>query len=405
MSKQSNHDNTEEKKLNPSEGIRQTGQKIHTQKDERSVEDDAMDYVFMTPKKAHHHHDSQGTVRRVHRHHHRKKKRKKILTRVGCGLLAFILLLTAVAVILIIRGQFDLFTNDYHVIAPNGVNVSENGQTIVYNGHTYKLNDQVTNMLFIGVDKTNINEMPESGLQGQADVLIMAAYDTKHRKLSLINIPRDLMTDVPIYTANGVYASTKRQQICLAYAYGDSNESSCGNTVDTVTRLFYNMPIKTYFALDIDGIAALNDSIGGVDVVSPENIAEFKKDCSYHLMGKQAESFVRSRSHTSADANLKRNERQKTYVTSYMNDMFSAMKKNISVPVDIFNASAPYSCTNMSVTRVAYFAKEFAFGGTPETQILRVDGNMKLNGKYAEYELKEKEFYEMFLSVYYDMIA
>lgn len=71
---------------------------------------------------------------------------------------------------------------------------------------------------------------------------------------------------------------TEKQQICLSYSYGDGKESSCENTVNSVQRLFYNIPINTYFSLDLDGISALNDSVGGVDVVSPETIGEFVEE-------------------------------------------------------------------------------------------------------------------------------
>lgn len=390
-----------------SEGIRQTGDLIHTQRDERSVEDDAMDYVFLKPKRSRSKHNgTHGTIRRKHHHHHhhRRKKWKKVLFGVGIGLLALVLIATAVLTVMVFRGQGELFTDEYRVIAPEGVAVEDNGRTVEYNGHTYKLNEQITNILFIGVDKNELNEKGAYGSEGQADVLVLMAYDVKNRKVSLINIPRDLMTDVPVYTTNGVYASTKRQQICLAYAYGDGKEKSCNYTVDAVTRLFYNMVIKTYYALDIDGISALNDSIGGVNVVSPETIGEFVNGGSYHLQGKQAEDFVRLRSQNNLDANLKRNERQKVYANAFMGDMFAAIKKDISVPMEVFKVSEPYSVTNMSASRVSYFAKDFALGGTPETQILNVDGTLKRNGEHAEYELKEKEFYELFLSVYYEKI-
>ncbi len=84
----------------------------------------------------------------------------------------------------------------------------------------------------------------------------MMAYDTKHKKITMINVPRDLMTDVPIYTADGVYSTTKKQQICLAYAYGDGKDKSCDNVKTVVERLFYNMPVKTYFPF-----AALENSM------------------------------------------------------------------------------------------------------------------------------------------------
>ena len=95
----------------------------------------------------------------------------------------------------------------------------------------------------------------------------------------------------------------EKQQICLAYAYGDGKEKSCENVLASVRRLFYNVPINTYFALDLDGISELNDAVDGVDVTSPETIATFEEGKDYHLVGMEAESFVRTRRMDRLDAN------------------------------------------------------------------------------------------------------
>lgn len=385
------------------EDIRLTGERLPVEQEDTTVKDDAEDYIFLKPKRAKHRSTASGTIRRAKK---RKKMKtwKKFLIGFVCGILAIILIFGGTAFYLIFKGQSELFLDDYNITAPKGVQVDDGGRYVHYNGHTYRLNESVTNLLFMGVDKRDLGDVSDYGTQGQADVIVMMAYDTKHKKITMINVPRDLMTDVPIYTADGVYSTTKKQQICLAYAYGDGKDKSCDNVKTVVERLFYNMPVKTYFALDMDGIVAVNDSVGGVDVVSPETIETFVKGQSYHLMGEQSERFVRARVHDTAQANLLRNERQKVYATSFMSGMLKATKKNLSVPVNIFNASAPYSATNLSAAKVSFLAKEVVLGGNPQTEVKSVEGETKLKGNYAQFTLKEREFYELFLSVYYDMV-
>ena len=130
-------------------------------------------------------------------------------------------------------------------------------------------------------------------LGGQADAIVMMAMDFDKNKTSMIAIPRDTITDVAVYSVGGSYAGMRKQQLCLAYAYGDGKESSCENMVASVRRIFYNIPISTYFALDLDGISELNDAVGGVDVISPETIEQFVEGEEYHLVGDEAETFVR----------------------------------------------------------------------------------------------------------------
>ncbi|HCA05260.1 MAG TPA: hypothetical protein DEO32_05120 [Ruminococcaceae bacterium] len=391
------------------ENIRFEGARTPVKVDETTINDDIDDYVFLKPrrkKRSSSSSHSGSTIHKVHKHKHKKMKTwKKVLIGTLSGLLAVLVAATCIAFCLVAIGQGELFSKDYNIMAPGGVDVRDDGQTVFYNGHEYKLNTDITSMLFMGIDKSKMEKYGITGTQGQADVIVMAAYDTGNKKITFINVPRDLMTDVPVYTATGVYASTERQQICLAYAYGDGKEKSCENVVTVVERLFYNIPIKTYLALDIKGVADLNDSIGGVDVVSPETIETFVKGQKYHLMGTQAERFVEARRHDNVQANHMRNERQKTYATSFMSDMFRATKKDKSVPVNVFNASAPYSVTNLTPTRVSYLAKEITLGGNPKTEIVSIDGELKLNGENAEFYLKEKEFYELFLKVFYERVS
>ena len=84
--------------------------------------------------------------------------------------------------------------------------------------------------------------------------------------------------------------------------------------------------------------------------------------------------------------------------------MLSSIKSNITSSVSIFNDSAPYSCTNLNAAKVAYLAKEFAFGGGMDTEMLTVPGKMGNDGEHAEYKIDDTAFFEQFLSVYYERV-
>lgn len=225
---------------------------------------------------------------------------------------------------------------------------------------------------------------------------MLVSIDTSNGKITLFNISRDSMVDVTMYSAGGAYAGTEKQQICLSYSYGDGKESSCENTVNSVQRLFYNIPINTYFSLDLDGISALNDSVGGVDVVSPETIGEFVEGESYHLVGQQAESFVRTRDTSKTDSNNMRMQRQKVYIQSFMNTVLQQTKEDLTTPIDLFNASAPYSCTNLNPSKVSYLAQQAVLGGMSGIDMVSVPGQVAMGSKYAEFNVSEAEFYQLF---------
>ncbi len=409
-----------------SEGIHLTGERTPVEKDEKTVKDDANDYMYLHTRRkrhqssntqkpyeesaadelvastrasrgshrrrshsSHHHHHHHSSHHHHHHHHHhrssrRKKKMKgwkKALLIIGSVLLSLILIIVGTLAILIFKGNQELFNSeDVKIITPDdvGANVTDNGKYIVYNGENYKLNENVTSFLFMGVDKRGIDDLTSDGLGGQADVIVMLAVDFDKNKTTMVAVPRDTVTDVAIYSLGGSYVGMKKQQICLAYAYGDGKDLSCENMVASVRRIFYNMPVSTYFALDLDGISELNDAVDGVDVTSPETVASFVEGQDYHLVGDESESFVRSRSMDRLDANLLRMQRQQIYTKSFMNKVIAQTKKDITVPVK---------------------GMDFEFK--------QIDCEIKQNpdDERALYYIKEKEFFELFLSVYYDKVT
>lgn len=383
---------------NRDECIRFEGKRRPIKSDEKTIDDDLNDYVFTKPHKTKKHKSkshSQSTPRK------KKKRLKKVLLSIGCVLLGLILLVVGTYTYLFIKGSSELFEKDYSITAPQGVETQNQGEFVVYNGKTYEYNKNITSILFMGVDKRELEETEVNGTGGQADVIVLFAVDTKTGKISMINISRDTMTDVTVYSANGGYVGSQEQQLCLAYAYGDGKKTSCENTVNSVKGLFYNIPIKSYLALDLDGIAAVNDSIGGVDVTSPETVGNFVSGQNYHLEGSLAESFVRSRNHESADANTLRMQRQQVYATQFMNKVISATKEKITTPVDLFNSSSPYTCTNLNPSKILYLAQSVVMSNGMSVEMNTVPGEAKMGEIYAEYYVNESEFYELFLNVFY----
>lgn len=384
--------------VNSDECIRLEGERSPVKNDEKTIDDDFNDYVFTKPHKTKKHKSkshSQSTPRK------KKKQLKKVLLSIGCVLLGLILLVVGTYTYLFIKGSSELFEKDYSITAPQGVETQNQGEFVVYNGKTYEYNKNITSILFMGVDKRELEETEVNGTGGQADVIVLFAADTKTGKISMINISRDTMTDVTVYSANGGYVGSQEQQLCLAYAYGDGKKTSCENTVNSVKGLFYNIPIKSYLALDLDGIAAVNDSIGGVDVTSPETVGNFVNGQNYHLEGSLAESFVRSRNHESADANTLRMQRQQVYATQFMNKVISATKEKITTPVDLFNSSSPYTCTNLNPSKILYLAQSVVMSNGMSVEMNTVPGEAKMGEIYAEYYVNESEFYELFLNVFY----
>lgn len=343
-----------------------------------------------------------------------KRKRRTALT-VSLTVLGILLVLTVAAgatfVTLRSRGREQLKESqtEAEITVPENVKAREEGKFIVYNGEKYCYNENVINILCMGVD-TSIEKTSDQniGENGQADVIIMAVLDSKTGKLSLINISREAMVDVNQYNVEGKFLDTRNMQLCLAYAYGDGKEKSCLNTAESVSRLLYGMPVNAYAALDLDGIGVLNDAVGGVSVNVLEDLSSYDSQLqagqTVTLTGQQAQTYVRSRDTEVLESNNLRMERQKQYLNAFLQKTISEMKSDLSVPLDLYKAASDYMITDISPSEVTYLASLLVQHGITGGDMLTVPGEVRDGGTYAEFIPDDEKLFEMILNVFYTRV-
>ena len=342
----------------------------------------------------------------------RKKRGPLIAVLIIFGILV-LLLATAVGAYFYLnkKGEAQLKKNQSiaSITAPEEASSEDDGKTIVYNGAKYKYNEDNINILFMGVDR-DMQDTGEKviGENGQADVLIWAALDSKTGHLSLINISRDAMVDVNKYNVEDKYLGTDKMQLCLAYSYGDGKEKSCENTLQSVSRLMYGMPVNAYVAIDYSAIAPLNDAIGGVTVNVLEDLTQsdsaLKSGETVTLHGEQAQTYVRSRNTEVLDSNNQRMERQKQYIDAFLQQAISQTRKNLTLPVTLYNDVSDYMVTNISASEVTHLATLMIQNGVSGGDILTVPGEVTQGDVYAEFNPDDKELYKLILSVFYKEI-
>ncbi len=369
---------------------------------------------------SHHSHGSDeksGSSHRKHRKHKRSRSRKKkmkkwkkVLIAVCSAVLALALLATGIFFYMRSSGKDKLTSSPYTITAPKSAIVKNDGYTIEYNGKTYAYKKDAVNMLFMGIDRRPDEAVEKDiGDNNLADVIIVLSIDLSQNKMTFVNVPRDTITDVVVRSKTGGYTGIEKLPIAMSYSYGDGKQESCINTLDAVRKMFYNIPISSYISMEISGISVVNDEIGGVDVTCPEDVyygseLRFSKGESYHLEGKQANDFVILRTHETADANLLRNERQKIYIKAFMDKAIQMSKSDLSTPLKIYRSAEDYSITNITADGVTYLATELLRNGTPKTDMKTLPVDVKQVENHAENYLREEEFYELILSVFYEEI-
>ncbi len=340
----------------------------------------------------------------------RSKRVKKIILRV-----LLILLIVLVSLVLIVagilvwmyhQGKSELLNDNVPVITPPEELVEyDDGERVVYNGVTYEFNKNVTAILVVGVDKKDIQEETVYGQNGQADTLFLATLDTESGDIHIIPLSRETMVDVDQYAVDGTYLGVKKTQLCLAYAYGSNGEEGCENVVRSVSRLLYGVPINSYIAIDMEGVKAVTDAIGGVPVKALEDICHpftgevvTRKGETITLNGKDALTYMRHRD-SDAQANNRRMQRLKQFFTAFINRSGSKLKEDIGLLPTYYNTAEPYTVTDINLSKITYLV-----GCTLTGNNWKNPDYHSISGEAVEGE-KHNEFYADTTSAYEAVLA
>ena len=335
---------------------------------------------------------------------------RKIIKRVAIvfGMLFLIIAITVSSAygIMYMLGKSSVdTTTSINLPTSNNANGIDEFGNIIYNGDKYTVDRDVITVLFMGVDKS----IPETsrtkyGTGGQSDFILLVAYNTRTNTANIINVSRDIITDVEIYSVSGAYARTERTQLCLAYAYGDGKEKSCENVVKSVQRLFYDITISDYFAFDTNAIIDLTDAVGGVTVPEYNALGTAPTGNTVTLTGKDVMPYIRTRDSQQLDSNLSRMARQTNYVISFAKKVLTKSQSNIKVPINLFNIVSNSSVTTLDASKITYLTS-LVLSSSPTMNFLSVPGNVvKGEDGYAEYIVDTEGFYELMLQCFYKKI-
>jgi LCP family protein required for cell wall assembly len=213
------------------------------------------------------------------------------------------------------------------------------------------LPDDYVNILLLGVDsRTNVINT------GLSDVIMILSINKTTGELKLSSIARDTAVTVPGYK--------NAYRINVAYAFGSRKDENGGPklTMRTVNRNF-QMNAERFVAINFFGLAAIIDSLGGVDIELTKAEAnrinyELRKEPLdkvkrvkvegvagvHHLDGMQAVTFARIRG---IDNDFMRTARQRKLLEVLLNQVMQSMDMNRMM--DLLNAVLPFVYTNISV--------------------------------------------------------
>jgi LCP family protein required for cell wall assembly len=285
-------------------------------------------------------------------------------------------------------------------------------EVITYNGKTYKKNEAIVNLLFLGIDSDNVREQLQLGYR--SDMMMVCAVDTASKTATLLSIPRDTYTDVfKIDYDDGSIQKTVREKLNAAYSYGGgpkrygaSNAKACIQNflerkceLESPLDFTLDIPVSFYASIDMDGITKIAQAVDGVEVTLDQYIPNVGREGeTVTLKYDNAQEYLRNR-HDSAGSDFGRTSHQRTFMIAL------AKKIKDMGPVDavtkLWDEFSEFGKTDLSIDQALDFAKILNGVNIDTIQQLTIPGESKTVDGSSVVLHDEAATLEILLSIYY----
>lgn len=277
--------------------------------------------------------------------------------------------------------------------------IKAKGDTITYNGKKYELNKHMATVAFIGFDGRDNDDGTQ---KGQSDTVMVVALNTDTGEARGIVIPRDSMVAVDTYS-NGSFAGQVTEQLCLQFAYGTDGDNSSALTAAAASRVLDNIPVDYYYTLNIEGVAPINDSIGGVTLVPTQTVpgTAVVEGQETTLFGTSAEKYVQWRDTTELTSSLDRTARQVSYMQAFAGKMLNSAKSNPAVLINLYQTMGDYTWTNLGLDEFSYLATTMLEHGLTSFDVVTLQGTMQQGDTFAEFYLDQDNVKQTIVDTFY----
>ncbi|HYH74461.1 MAG TPA: LCP family protein [Candidatus Saccharimonadales bacterium] len=214
-------------------------------------------------------------------------------------------------------------------------------------GSAAALNSNVNPSLLKGEGDGRINIMLLGrGGDGHAgsdltDTILLASIDPVNNKAALVSIPRDLWVSGPrggSMKINAVYATAKNAYLSANKGQTEKAQAAGIEALEDTVKDVLGVPVHYYSMVDFAAFKQAVDTVGGVDINVPENLAVTERlwdpttrkqyylnvpAGQQHFDGTRALFFTRTR-HTSTRGDFDRSERQRLFIAALSQKVLSA---------------------------------------------------------------------------------
>lgn len=365
-----------------------------------------MDTVTATGKKRNPESPSERSEKMKKHHHHRKKSgyRKKKKFFAGCA--AIVLVILGISAAIVWRTWKD--QRSHQITASNSFDVGSGYRTVIRDGKKYEYNQTITAVLFAGLDSTE--PMGDGGgaygNKARADSILLAVLDKMHGKMSVIALSRDTMTGIRRYTRTGKDMGIYESHLGYAYSYGDGGKVSCQNLQEAVSELLGGIPVQEYVVTNQSAIEEINRMVGGVTVEVPNDDLKSKhpdliSGAVVTLDDTNVKDFVQYRDTGKDFSNEGRIQRQKAYITSYVDQLRQKLKEDINGMWEKTNQIESYLQTSVTKNKYLTMANLLEKVSFETADYYVPEGENRTTDQFDEFYPDQEALEQMVLDLFY----
>lgn len=294
---------------------------------------------------------------------------------------------------------------------------SENVPAIVWqegwvrhNGRIYQYNEDIMTFMVLGIDKLDVVKDAKNATDGgQSDGIFLAIVNPDDKSIKILAVNRDTMVPIQMYgIGEGGTTPIVTAQIAVQHGFGDGKELSCELTKEAVSDLFYDLPIHGYMSINMAAIPTINDAIGGVEVTVLEDLTKasktLKKDATVTLKGKDAYYYTKWRDTTIFESARGRLARQKQYLGAFATKFREATKKDITVPVKLYQELSKYMVTDITVDEIAYLASQLLDYSFRSEDVYTMEGETIRGETYEEFYPDKDALKDLMIQLFYEEV-
>lgn len=352
---------------------------------------------------------NQKAVKNVERrsNHHHRRNRKLHRNQIVVSVLLSVCVL-AVAGIFVYKEMQN--QRAMQISAGNSHNVGSGFRNITYNGEKYEYNNRVTTVLYAGVDSSG--KMEATSLYGdkaRADSINLVVMDEKKKKMTIVSINRDTMTEIRRYSMSGNDQGLYTTHLGYAYTYGDGGDVSCENLCEAVSLLFGEIPVNRYIVTNQDSMPYINNLVGGVTVTVPnddlsDQYPELYEGNQVTLDDSNIHDFLQHRDTETGFSNEGRMERQRAYMSAYIDKIKSLDENELESTWNSLDSMQDYLQTNITRNQYLKFIKLIRKVDFSENDIIQLSGSDQEGEIHDEFYPDEAELKKLIIQLFYEKV-